>query len=425
MRPRPPGRGLLTIGGRVRACAQSSGDGGRRHRHHRADRRRPGRAGRRGPAQPHRQPGAAGAGRGRRSRGADQRAVGRALRRPAGGRRRPGALGDRPRRVPGRAGAVRGRAARRPAGAAAAGPAAPHRQGSQDALVPSPRRSYMSHSTFDGAAALVTSGTPGVLVERAALLDAAGTNRTEELARFATAHAQADAADAAAQSSLATAGTLQQQAADALTVAQDAERSARQKATEIADEQAQLQQQLDQAQAQLVALVGAQQAAERVARQPAPSPTASSADPVDRTEAGAGSASAARAAIHAGLTFLGTRYAWGGGGTNGPGYGIDPDAGVFGFDCSGLTQYAYGRAGIHIPRNSRAQFAVLPKVARADLQPGDLVFWASVPSDPTTIYHVAIYVGGGKVLQAPQSGDVVKVSGIWWTGYAGAVRPSA
>jgi cell wall-associated NlpC family hydrolase len=68
---------------------------------------------------------------------------------------------------------------------------------------------------------------------------------------------------------------------------------------------------------------------------------------------------------------------------------------------------------------------VLPKVARVDLQPGDLVFWASVPSDPTTIYHVAIYVGGGKVLQAPQSGDVVKVTGIWWTGYAGAVRPSA
>jgi cell wall-associated NlpC family hydrolase len=309
--------------------------------------------------------------------------------------------------------------------AAAAAQAAADLQVSQDALVAFARRSYMSHSTFDGAAALVTSGTPAVLVERAALLDAAGTNRTEELARFATAHAQADAADAAAQSSLATAGTLQQQAADALTVAQDAERSARQKATEITGEQAQLQQQLDQAQAQLVALVGAQQAAERVARQPAPSSTPSSADPVDRTEAGAGSASAARAAIHAGLTFLGTRYAWGGGGTNGPGYGIDPDAGVFGFDCSGLTQYAYGRAGIHIPRNSRAQFAVLPKVARVDLQPGDLVFWASVPSDPTTIYHVAIYVGGGKVLQAPQSGDVVKVTGIWWTGYAGAVRPSA
>ncbi len=64
-------------------------------------------------------------------------------------------------------------------------------------------------------------------------------------------------------------------------------------------------------------------------------------------------------------------------------------------------------------------------MARSDLQPGDLVFWANSPSDPTTIYHVAIYVGGNRVLQAPQSGDVVKISTMWITDYAGAVRPSA
>ena len=82
-------------------------------------------------------------------------------------------------------------------------------------------------------------------------------------------------------------------------------------------------------------------------------------------------------------------------------------------------------ADIDIPRNSRSQYAALPKVAKADLQPGDLVFWAYDPGDPSTIYHVAIYLGGGKVIQAPHSGDVVKISKMWTTGYAGAVRPAA
>jgi cell wall-associated NlpC family hydrolase len=125
------------------------------------------------------------------------------------------------------------------------------------------------------------------------------------------------------------------------------------------------------------------------------------------------------------MDYLGTPYAWGGGGTRGPGPGIDPDAGVIGFDCSGLTQYAYGRAGIQIPRNSKAQYAALPKVSSNSLQAGDLVFWGSDAGDPGSITHVALYLGGGRIVQAPQSGDVVKVSDMWWRNYVGAVRPSA
>jgi peptidoglycan DL-endopeptidase RipA len=97
---------------------------------------------------------------------------------------------------------------------------------------------------------------------------------------------------------------------------------------------------------------------------------------------------------------------------------------VVGFDCSGLTQYAYAQAGILISRNSRAQFTSLPRVPVADLQPGDLVFWATDPADPNTIHHVALYLGHERVLQAPESGDIVKVSDMWWTGYAGAARPT-
>jgi cell wall-associated NlpC family hydrolase len=320
-------------------------------------------------------------------------------------------------------------AAQSAADQAAAAQAAADLQTSHDELVAFARRSFISHSTYAGAAALVTSGSPAELIERAALLDAAGAHRTDEVGTFTAARQQADQADVAAQTTLTQAGALQQQAADALTVAQDAERAARQQATEVQAQQADLQQQLDQAQAQLVSLVGEQQAADRVAAQQqaaAPKPaTTSNVDPVVRTEAGPGSASAAQAAIDAAMTQLGVRYSWGGGGTDGPSYGIDLDANVIGYDCSGLTQYAYAQAGVAIPRNSRSQFSDLPKVAKADLQPGDLVFWANDPADPSTIHHVAIYLGGKKVIQAPESGDVVKVSDMWWSGYAGAVRPSA
>ena len=125
------------------------------------------------------------------------------------------------------------------------------------------------------------------------------------------------------------------------------------------------------------------------------------------------------------MEHLGLSYAWGGGGSWGPGWGWGIDDGVWGFDCSGLTQYAYAQAGIDIPRNSRAQYAALPKVGSNDLRAGDLVFWATDPSNPQTIHHVAIYLGDGRIVEAPQSGDVVKISPMRWYHYAGAVRPSA
>jgi cell wall-associated NlpC family hydrolase len=287
-------------------------------------------------------------------------------------------------------------------------------------------------TTYAGAASLMDAEGPAQLLERAALLDAAGAHRSDQVATFTTARQEADAADAAAEASLQQAGALQQQAAAALAVAQTKERAARDTAAAVTAQQSDLQERADAARAELVALVGEQQAAERVKQQEdaaAAANSRSSRSPgpstVVRTEAGEGSDSAVDTAIAAAQEYLGTSYSWGGGGAHGPGLGIDLDADVVGFDCSGLTQYAYYRAGVLIPRNSRSQFTALPKVARADLQRGDLVFWATDPSDPETIHHVAIYLGGNKVIQAPESGDVVKISPIWWSGYAGAVRPSA
>jgi cell wall-associated NlpC family hydrolase len=299
----------------------------------------------------------------------------------------------------------------------------------RDDVVAFARRSYMEGSTYPGAAALLTAAGPGELIERAALLEAAGSHRSDVLVQVTVLQQEATATEEVARTALVRVAVLQQQAAEALTVAQAAEISSREQAGRLATEQAALQTELASAQEELRELVGAQAAADRTASiTPPPAPPAPPA-PVspepDQDSPGGGDAAAAQIAIDAAMRYLGTPYAWGGGGTRGPGPGQAPDDGIIGFDCSGLTQYAYGQAGISIPRNSRAQYAALPKVAGNDLRPGDLVFWATDPSNPSTIHHVAIYLGDGQMVEAPESGSVVKVSAMRWKGYAGAVRPSA
>jgi len=120
----------------------------------------------------------------------------------------------------------------------------------------------------------------------------------------------------------------------------------------------------------------------------------------------------AAAALSFAGTQLGKPYLWG---ATGPGA----------FDCSGLTGAAYAAAGLMLPRTSREQWFSGPQVALSDLQPGDLMFWASDPSNPATIHHVALYAGNGLMVAAPHAGDVVKVQPIYLDGYIGAVRPGA
>lgn len=135
--------------------------------------------------------------------------------------------------------------------------------------------------------------------------------------------------------------------------------------------------------------------------------------------------------VQAALKYLGTPYAWGGGNANGPTRGIR-DYGVadrygdykkVGFDCSGLALYAWAQQGVYLPHYSGYQYNYGTKVSKSNLQPGDLVFYAYNTSNPATIHHVAIYMGNGKMVEAPQSGSVVKISPMRWSGYIGATRP--
>ncbi|MFJ5229449.1 NlpC/P60 family protein [Kitasatospora sp. NPDC088391] len=87
------------------------------------------------------------------------------------------------------------------------------------------------------------------------------------------------------------------------------------------------------------------------------------------------------------------------------------------FDCSGLTRSAYRAGDVSLPRMSQDQWNSGKRIARSDLQPGDLLFYYG------DLHHVGLYVGNGKVLHAPRSGKNVEVVGIDTMPYMGAVRP--
>ena len=87
------------------------------------------------------------------------------------------------------------------------------------------------------------------------------------------------------------------------------------------------------------------------------------------------------------------------------------------FDCSGLTKWAWGRAGVYLPHQSARQYASTPHVSKDEAQPGDLIFYHS------PIGHVGIYIGGGQMIHATAPGDVVKVSQVRWNKVVGVSRP--
>jgi cell wall-associated NlpC family hydrolase len=114
--------------------------------------------------------------------------------------------------------------------------------------------------------------------------------------------------------------------------------------------------------------------------------------------------------------YLGMPYVWG---------GASPGSS---FDCSGLVQWSYRQVGVQLPRTAQQQYDATDRVAPAELRPGDLVFFANTYPSAEPITHVGIYVGDGRMINAPVEGDVVRempaFSGFWGTHFAGAGRPA-
>ena len=112
-------------------------------------------------------------------------------------------------------------------------------------------------------------------------------------------------------------------------------------------------------------------------------------------------------AVSAAESQLGVPYQWGA-----------EEPGVA-FDCSGLTAWAWGQAGVPLPHFSGAQMSDSTPVPVSDLQPGDLLFYG-----PGGDEHVAMYVGGGSMIEAPYTGANVWITGLrLGDGFVGAGRP--
>ena len=128
-------------------------------------------------------------------------------------------------------------------------------------------------------------------------------------------------------------------------------------------------------------------------------------------------ASQIEAVIARAQSMIGTPYVWGGGDANGPTTGVDGGT-VAGFDCSGLVLYAFAAAGVALPHYTGYQYQRGTQVPASEAQRGDLLFWG-----PGGNQHVAIYLGDGTMIEAPRSGQNVRISPVRWSGMApNAVR---
>jgi len=102
---------------------------------------------------------------------------------------------------------------------------------------------------------------------------------------------------------------------------------------------------------------------------------------------------------------IGKPYEWGGAGPNA-------------FDCSGLVMMAWAQAGVYFPHLAQDQYDMTERIPLASLLPGDLVFYGT----PSDVYHVGLYIGGGDMIAAPETGQNVQIQSIYWSGLLGGGR---
>lgn len=181
-----------------------------------------------------------------------------------------------------------------------------------------------------------------------------------------------------------------------------ASQAAAEQAAQEAAQQAAAEEAARQAAAQQAAAAAAQAQQQAAAQQAAAAAAAQQQAAASQAAANVSGSGVGTSAVNAAYNYLGVPYVWGG-------------ESYSGMDCSGLTMLAYRAVGISIPHSSRMQYGYGSKVSVNNLQAGDLVFWSSNGTQ-SGIYHVAIYIGGGQMIEAPVPGQTVKVTSMRYSG---------
>jgi cell wall-associated NlpC family hydrolase len=232
---------------------------------------------------------------------------------------------------------------------------------------------------------LLTSGNPDAVLSQASLLLQVEGTHNQQAQQFLTLAGELSTIKAERQHTESGVAQVQQQ---------------------IATQKASLTKLLDKQKTLLTSLQNAAAAAQVQANTVGGSSNSSTTTTTPTTYTGPTATQAEKAVAFA-YAQIGKPYVWGATG---------PDS----YDCSGLVQAAWAAAGVSIPRTTYEQWAGLPSVPMSDLQPGDLIMYNGES-------HVAIYVGGGYIIDAPHTGAVVEKiseSTSWYAGSAdGAVRP--
>ncbi len=305
----------------------------------------------------------------------------------------------------------------------------------QDAYADALVSSYEMSPALTAVASMVRADGIGTVVQQSTTMRAAESALDTRYDGFVAASTLANVAVDQAETARAEAAAAQVEARAARDAARAAADAAASEASAIAGRKGELirelaelqdvsvalaeqrQQALDEQAAQAAAAAAAAEAEQAEAAEAASAaapaedqeqpaePTQQPAEPADDPEpqhdppTPSGGASAAVAFARA---QLGEPYVWGADG---------PDS----WDCSGLTMGAWQAGGTYLPHYSVAQYEQSTPISSSSLRPGDLVFWGS-SSSPSSIFHVALYIGGGQIIHAPRTGrPVSQESMYYWT----------
>ena len=294
------------------------------------------------------------------------------------------------------------------------------------------RASYMSGGPLGAVAVVLTSGGPAAILDQASLLGAVSQTQADMLREFAYAQQRQQTLSVAADTAEQAVQRIADGAAADRHAAMDALASQHALIANLTAQQIDVARQLA-AQENKVATLTVAQAAAKAKAKAAEERAALAAAWQEMQAAGDAmpwaTAKQGRIALKWATKELGLPYSWGGGDATGPTLGAVNEDGnaaglhTVGFDCSGLTLFAWAHAGFTLDHYTGYQWVEGHHIDVGQMRPGDLVFFASDTSDPLTIHHVGIYAGGDKMIDAPNTGAKVRYDTVFIPGFIGAVRP--